>query len=368
MKQALRRIARSGINYARHSRLANWLRENSSSNPQQAETREVFAIFTDSRGETHQLIKGYRDRIKPDWRKMFDPPAESLTAEELAIAPTASAKSIDKMLHFLAINDFSLQKGKVLEIGSHLGHRAFALSLKGEFEVTGLYLPDYYVQQIPGQNVDHTAQPREVSRLGRMQEQLRDAFRATTDHPSHLDRVNLVGADITTLSMPDGYFDLIVSWETLEHIRDTEPAFQNMFRLLKPGGIAFHEYDPFFNIEGGHSLCTLDFPYSHARLNAEDFEAYLRRFRPDEADVALRYYHNNLNRMSFADLRRVCDNCGFKIPAIIEWPDTESFIETDAAALRQAQSIYPTVTVNDLMARRAWILLQKPASVQGICK
>lgn len=363
MKQALRKIARSGINYARHSRLAHWLRESEPPKIQQSVEREVFAVFTDSRGEEYQLIKGYRDRIKPNWRMMFEPPAESLAAEELAVAPSLSAKSISTMLHFLAVNGFSLQKGKVLEIGSHLGHRAYALSLKGEFEVTGLYLPDYYVQQIPGQSVDHTAQPREVSRLGRMQEQVREAFRATAEHPSHLDRVNLVGADVTTLSMPDEYFDLIMSWETLEHIREPEPAFRNMLRLLKPGGIAFHEYDPFFNIEGGHSLCTLDFPYSHARLNASDFEAYLRRFRPDEADVALRYYHNNLNRMSFADLRRVCDDCGFKIIAIIEWPDTSGLAEIDATTLRQAQSNYPKVTINDLMARRAWVLVQKPLSV-----
>ena len=70
-----------------------------------------------------------------------------------------------------------------------------------------------------------------------------------------------------------------------------------MFRILKPGGYSFHEYNPFFSFNGGHSLCTLDFMWGHVRLSSIDFPKYLKQFRPFEYDLAMRFYKENLNRM-----------------------------------------------------------------------
>src|SRR5262249_40501027 len=157
-----------------------------------------------------------------------------------------------------------------LEVGCHLGHRAFALAARHGVAVTGIYLPEYYAVQIPGQVVDPMAGASEVARLTRLQEMLRDWYRADGVEEARLRRANLVGADIATLDAPDESFDVIVSWEVLEHIRDPEAGLRRMYDLLAPGGIAFHEYDPFFNVQGGHSLCTLDFDHGHARLSRED--------------------------------------------------------------------------------------------------
>ena len=61
-----------------------------------------------------------------------------------------------------------------------------------------------------------------------------------------------------------------------------------MYRILKPGGFAFHQYNPFFSYNGGHSLCTLDF--CHVRLSAKDFERYLKQFRKEEYEMAMNFY------------------------------------------------------------------------------
>jgi len=48
-------------------------------------------------------------------------------------------------------------------------------------------------------------------------------------------------ADITKYNefLPDGSFDIIVCTEVLEHTLDPFSAIKEMYRLLKPGGVAF---------------------------------------------------------------------------------------------------------------------------------
>lgn len=42
--------------------------------------------------------------------------------------------------------------------------------------------------------------------------------------------------DVTALPFPDGYFDLYVSFETIEHLEDDGPYLREAARVLKPGG------------------------------------------------------------------------------------------------------------------------------------
>ncbi len=53
--------------------------------------------------------------------------------------------------------------------------------------------------------------------------------------------------DISKSFLPDNSFDIITSWETLEHIVDIDSALANIKRILRSGGIAIHQYNPFFS-------------------------------------------------------------------------------------------------------------------------
>jgi ubiquinone/menaquinone biosynthesis C-methylase UbiE len=44
-------------------------------------------------------------------------------------------------------------------------------------------------------------------------------------------------ADAESLPFEDGSFDIIYSWGVLHHTPDTERAFREVFRVLKPGGV-----------------------------------------------------------------------------------------------------------------------------------
>lgn len=121
--------------------------------------------------------------------------------------------------------------------------------------------------------------------------------------------------DITAKTeMEEGSIDLIYSLSVLEHIPDLEKAFKEMYRILKPGAVMFHRYDPFFHILGGHATCTLDFPWGHLRLSDDDVVRYMKELMPHEASVALPWVKNALNRNhAQSNVLRLLINAGFKV-------------------------------------------------------
>ena len=60
--------------------------------------------------------------------------------------------------------------------------------------------------------------------------------------------------DGSKTNFPDGYFDVIISDNVLEHIADLDSVFAEMARLTKPGGRNFHLFPARFTLFEGH-LC-----------------------------------------------------------------------------------------------------------------
>jgi ubiquinone/menaquinone biosynthesis C-methylase UbiE len=44
------------------------------------------------------------------------------------------------------------------------------------------------------------------------------------------------------LPYPDGWFDVVVSEQVLEHVQDYEQAFREIRRVLEPSGVSLHEF------------------------------------------------------------------------------------------------------------------------------
>ena len=82
----------------------------------------------------------------------------------------------------------------------------------------------------------------------------------------------------------------------LEHIMDLPAAFKEMYRILKPGGVMIHSYDPYFHPAGGHGLGVLDTRWGHLQLNPEEYKRYLNQYRPNEFQESVDWYQNGIHR------------------------------------------------------------------------
>lgn len=318
---------------------------------------DIFGHFRDSQGKEHPLIIGLRDRIKPKWRTMF----QTLETGERLVSVAAAAKSVDtwsrrvsKVERLLSMYSATLKGKTVVEIGAFAGATSFALARAGAARVIGTDIASYYIRQTPGGVVSGNSVTAKSQELKNLQDVLRRAVGEEIRG-----RVSFLEDNICSSSLESESTEVIVSWEVLEHLIDPSQAFEEMFRVLKPGGIAFHEYNPFFSQDGGHSLCTLDFPWGHARLSSGDFKRYLREVRPSEQEVAGRFYFENLNRMTTADLRDYAVDAGFTVLSIVPWIEHRHFDELPLDVLADTKYLYPSCELTDLISPTVWVLLRK---------
>ncbi|MFT5890064.1 MAG: ubiquinone/menaquinone biosynthesis C-methylase UbiE [Dokdonia sp.] len=318
---------------------------------------KVFGVFTDSFGNSIKLLSGLRDRIKPSWRVMINPAYTVIKApsrDTMEQKIKDQTKALTRIENFLQTQSLSFVGKEILEIGAYDGSSAYAFASFGAKRVLATDMAAYYINQTPGGIVSKD----EVAKKNIELNQTRDAYSTVIDQKDAT-KVSFVEDDITVSSVASESMDVIVSWEVLEHITNPNDAFKEMARILKPGGFAFHEYNPFFSVDGGHSLCTLDFPWGHARLSDADFEKYIEEFRPNEKDVSLSFFKNNLNRMTLSHLTDSMKQNGLEPVSIIPWYSEDDQAALTNSMLNQCKQIHPTVEHVDLVAPIVWVLCKK---------
>ncbi len=320
---------------------------------------EPMGEFVSERGEQFVLLKGFRDRLKPGWHTMLAP--RKNTAAESITESLVDAKRTEVWLAETHLQSCGLSfKGKrILEAGCHNGVQTYALAELGASSVHGIDIPEYGVHQAPDMELGEKDLRFQSEVMARLREDAGEYFEDEVRS-----RVSFSDLDVVELSESEVY-DAIVSWDTLEHIQDSGRAFRGMFQALKPKGFCFHEYNPFFSMTGGHSLCTLDFPYGHCRLSTSDFRRYVETLRPDEVSMAVDFFEKNLNRMTLVNLTTFLDQAGFMTVSLTyqPWDRNNDFPVMRQFALPQAMALYPTVQEVDLQADSVTLIVVKPEPV-----
>ena len=84
--------------------------------------------------------------------------------------------------------------------------------------------------KLAGKRILHFAPEKVVMRrmVGNPLYETADLMQAGVTHP---------GTDITDVRLPDASYDVVMANHVLEHIPDDRKAMQELFRLLKPGGV-----------------------------------------------------------------------------------------------------------------------------------
>ena len=78
--------------------------------------------------------------------------------------------------------------------------------------------------------------------------------------------------DLVDLDLPDASFDVVCSFETIEHLADVDAYLREMTRVLRPGG-AYLVSTP----QADATTAEPDNPFHHVELSRADFESLLRR-------------------------------------------------------------------------------------------
>ena len=258
--------------------------------------------------------------------------------EEVLHRVNVSANNHKRHIDYLMRNGL-LEQSKsplLLDVGYGSGYGSFGWEKSG-FRVVGI--DNEYGGNEKGPQ-------REVSRLKKITKS----------------NVEFATEDITKqTSFEDGTFDFIYSASVLEHIQDLPAAIREMHRILKPGGVMVHGYNPYFGFNGGHALGILDAPWAHAMLSPGEMKRYIKEFRPHEADIAINWIDAALNRSyPISAVQRILTETGFNIRL---WEERSSLGKRLADMNQETASISmnvnPGVSIPDLFADSILLIVQK---------
>lgn len=316
---------------------------------------EKTGTFEDSGGVSHTLYRDFRSIACPRWPGFFKTrqPSISNSKARQAFAHTRQAEKVLQSCHL------SLRDKDVLEIGCGDGLNAAGVVAQGCARMTATDYPIYWARESrPDEDIEQRIREKRDF-LDELRAHALERFAAVHSMPQ-APGVEFGELDITSVSADSPKYDAIVSFETLEHVGDVEACMANHNVLLKPGGFAYHHYNPFFSFDGGHSLCTLDFPWGHAQLTPEDFRRYVETYRPEEVKLADEFFNLSLNRVTMADMREAVTRAGLEILAFVyQFTDQAHFIEP--TTLNNVRALYPKAELQDLLAPSIYIIIRKPA-------
>lgn len=320
---------------------------------------KIIDVFKDSNGNEHEIYESFRLLIYPNAEKKF---RSSATKNNLVMSNNQIIENYSKAKYKASIMSktlrqfgIHLQNKTILDIGCYAGFNVYHFNEIGCKFSIGSDFGEYYVAQngsrkINSKEIEIAREELTNLRLRVKEVLLKRNKKFKTQFLLDESKIKFIEDDISNSKIENDYLDIICSWQVMEHVRDPRRAFQEMFRILKPGGIAYHVYSSFCHFVGGHSLCTLDFPWGHCRLSPEDFERYLKKYRPNEYEVATRFYHQSLNRISIKQSLDIIRELGFKLITMneskIKWP--KKFV--DKKLLDEIHNFYPDIVLNDLLS------------------
>lgn len=64
--------------------------------------------------------------------------------------------------------------------------------------------------------------------------------------------VTITKSDGSTLSFKNKTFDMVILFDVIEHVDDPKTMLEEVYRVLKPNGIMYVEFTPYYSIVGHH--------------------------------------------------------------------------------------------------------------------
>ena len=164
------------------------------------------------------------------------------------------------------------------------------------------------------------------------------------------DRTHLVCADITKDDpFAADFFDRVISFSVFEHVHHPYAALRELFRIMKPGGLAWVSANLYRSAVASHLYRDINFPFPHLLFSDDVFREFFERRgeRPRGASW--------VNKLTWSQYERHIDAIGFRIRMLrfSERPIDEDFYSRFSDVLGR----YPRW---DLTKDFVTVVLEKP--------
>ncbi|MBN2004373.1 MAG: class I SAM-dependent methyltransferase [Anaerolineae bacterium] len=77
------------------------------------------------------------------------------------------------------------------------------------------------------------------------------------------DPLSLVLADALALPVTDEAFDLVICTSLIEHVKRPEQLLMGLYRIIRPGGVVYLGFPPFYSPRGGHHFSPFHYLGEH---------------------------------------------------------------------------------------------------------
>lgn len=135
------------------------------------------------------------------------------------------------------------------------------------------------------------------------------------------ERINFSAEDANSLPWPDDYFDVVLSWGSLEHIAGGyRQALVEIRRVLKNGGLFFVHPGLYYGAMGNHLGEFFEDPFIHLKLPERDLREAVLGKEPSRMDRAGHVatpqeywqWYTELNRIRLDDFEQQLRRLGFE--------------------------------------------------------
>jgi len=245
----------------------------------------------------------------------------------------------------------TLENTEVMEIGCGDGLNTILLGLQAAKHAVGIDLDLRLNRQDEKGESIHRLMTEAVKAMG-VNKSLEQCL---SDLP-----VELLTMEATHMEFPDNSFDLLLSRSVLEHIHPIEKVLAEIGRVVRPGGMIYHEIDPFYWLRGCHKRGLVDIPWAHTRLPLHEFHRFVSGSESKRtADKRLKRL-KTLNRQTLREWKTLIENGPFEI---VNWSEsTSSFAEDILKEYPEVTStLLPGVEPRDLVVSRIEVWLRNRA-------
>lgn len=147
----------------------------------------------------------------------------------------------------------------------------------------------------------------------------RRAWSVLSDERTHYVMTDLARDQV----LPADSFDRIISFSVMEHVRHPYQALTELYRVLRPGGLAYISANLHRGPRASHMYRDVYFPWPHLLFQDDVFREFFQR-RGREANGA-----SWVNRLTWAEYDRAMARVGFRMESLdfSESPFDEEFYQ-----------------------------------------